>query len=233
MKARINGIELAYTDSGQGEPVILLHGYPLNRAMWDPIVSDLSLAFRVIAPDLRGHGESEAPEGTYSMDLLADDVHELMEHLGLSQAVLVGFSMGGYAGFAFYRKYSEAVRALVLMDTRPQPDSEEGKAGRETTAQTVLRDGVQGVAEASAKRMLAPATAETRPEVLQRAVDLMTSTPVNGYVGDLRGLAERPDSTPTLSRITCPTLVMVGAEDVVPHPLSPRRWRQWSAARAS
>ena len=218
MKARINNVELAYTDRGSGTPILLVHGYPLNKSMWDSQVSILSADFRIIAPDLRGHGESEAPSGTYSMDLLADDLLGLLDHLNIDQVVLLGFSMAGYAVFAFYRKYANRVRALVLADTRPQPDGEEAKQGRENTAQTALKEGVAGLAQNTAPRMLAPSTAEQRPEVVERVQRIMASTSVNGYVGDLRGMAERPDSTATLSQITCPTLVLVGDQDPITPP---------------
>lgn len=214
-KARVNNMELAYIDQGQGRPVVLLHGFPLNNSMWQAQIPALASNFRVIAPDFRGHGESEAPSGTYSMDLLADDVKALLDHLGIDRAVIVGFSMAGYATFAFYRKYPNLVSALVLADTRPQPDSAEAKQGRENTAQGVLKDGVSGPAQALPTRMLTQETQQSRPDLVKAVSGIMASTPVNGYVGDLRGMAERPDSTATLSQITCPTLVIVGEQDTL------------------
>ena len=218
VKARINGIQMGYTDTGRGSPILLVHGYPLNRTMWDAQVSGLSQDFRVIAPDLRGHGESDAPTGTYSVDIFADDLRALLDHLNMQQVTLVGFSLGGYIAFAFQRKYASRLHALVLADTRPQADTPEGKQGRENTAQTVLKDGVAGVAQATAPRMLAPATVQNHPNVVERVRSIMASTSVNGYVGDLRGLAERPDSTATLALISCPTLIVVGEQDAVTPP---------------
>jgi len=222
MKAKINGIDMGYTDQGSGTPVVFVHGFPLNKSMWEEQVKGLSSQHRVIAMDLRGHGESESASGAYTMDLLADDVKGLLDHLRLDRVVLVGFSMGGYAAFAFYRKYANRVRALVLADTRPQPDSPEAKQGRETTAQTALRDGVKGIAQGLSTRMLAPATVQGKPDLVKKVLDIMTSTPVNGYVGDLHALAQRPDSTPTLSQITCPTLIIVGDQDAVTPPADSR-----------
>ncbi len=154
MKARVNGIEMGFTDTGRGTPVLLVHGYPLNRTMWDAQVKDLSKDYRVIAPDLRGHGESEAPAGTYSMDVHAADLAALLDHLKLPQVAFCGLSMGGYVAFAFYRKYASRVRALVLADTRAQADTPEAKEGREKTAQTALKEGVEGVAKTTAPRMI-------------------------------------------------------------------------------
>lgn len=218
MKAKINGVEIAYTDQGKGTPVLLVHGYPFNRSMWDAQVKALSTKHRAIAVDLRGHGESQAPTGTYTMDHLADDLKGLLDHLGIGQVVLVGFSMGGYVAFAFYRKYPQWVKALVLADTRTPADTEQAKQGRENTAQTALKEGVTGIAQNTAPRMVAPSTAQSNPALMEKVLGIMRSTSVNGYVGDLRGMAERPDSTATLAKIVCPTLILVGDQDGVTPP---------------
>ena len=135
MKAQINGIQLGYTDQGEGTPLVFLHAFPLNRAMWEPQVRALSGTFRVITVDLRGHGDSDAVLWNFPLSLYAEDVHALLAHLHVSQPVLVGLSMGGYVLFAYYRQYAQRVRALVLADTRAQPDSEEGRQGRRGMAQ--------------------------------------------------------------------------------------------------
>src|SRR5579864_5440274 len=123
----VNGIRLAYSDTGAGSPVALLvHGFPLNRSMWDPQIGRLRAAgLRVIAPDLRGFGASESgPPGPLSMDQHADDLAALLSALGVSEPVVyVGLSMGGYVGFAFWRRHPERVRAFVLADTRAAPDT--------------------------------------------------------------------------------------------------------------
>ncbi len=216
-KATINGVTITYNDRGKGDAVLFVHGFPLNKSMWKAQLTSLSQHYRCIAPDLRGHGASQDIPGTYTMDLLADDLKGLLNHLRLRQVTLVGFSMGGYAAFAFYRKYPDSVRSLVLADTRPQPDSSEAKQGREATAQTVLREGTAGTAKALTPRMLAPAS-QQNPALVQSVQAMMTSTPVNGWVGDLRGLAARPDSMDTLAKITCPTLILVGDQDGVTPP---------------
>ena len=129
---RANDIDIAYSDQGSGDvPIVLLHGFPLDKRMWEGQAEALSSEFRVIAPDLRGHGESQVTPGPYTMESLADDLNAFLDALGLGQVTLGGFSMGGYVAFAFYRKHPERVANLMLLDTRPQPDSEEAKgAGR-------------------------------------------------------------------------------------------------------
>src|ERR687885_2321748 len=130
----VNGIRLAYSDTGEGSPVVLLvHGFPLNRSMWDPQRGALrSIGARVIAPDLRGFGASESgPAGPLTMDQHADDVVGLLDALGVREPVVyVGLSMGGYVGFALWRRHPERVRAFVLADTRASADTEAGRADR-------------------------------------------------------------------------------------------------------
>ncbi len=213
MKAQINGLDIAYTDQGKGTAILFIHGYPLNKAMWEPQVKDLSTAFRVITVDLRGHGESSAPLWFCTMEMFADDIRALLDHLSIKKAVIAGFSMGGYVAFAFYRKFRDRVQGLVLADTRPQPDSPEGKQGRFKTAQTAHKDGANVIAEAMLPKLLAPKTLETRPDLVQKARQIMIGTPVTGIAADLMAMAERPDSVPLLSEIQCPTLVIVGEQD--------------------
>ncbi|HXH22737.1 MAG TPA: alpha/beta fold hydrolase [Dehalococcoidia bacterium] len=211
--ATINGIEIAYTDQGSGTPLVLIHGYPLNRRMWDPQVEGLSDAARVIAIDLRGHGESQAPFWLTTVDTYADDVRGLMDHLGIDKAVIGGFSMGGYVAFAFLRKYPERVRGLILADTRAQPDAPEGKAARFQSALTAQQRGPGAIAEAMIGRLLSQKSMDERPELVARVRAIMESTPVQGMAGDLMAMAERPDSVPMLASISVPTLVIVGEAD--------------------
>jgi 3-oxoadipate enol-lactonase len=213
MNARINGINLAYTDQGSGMPLVLLHAFPLNRAMWEPQVRALATRFRVIAPDLRGHGESDAPLWRYTMDQFADDVKGLLDHLSIAKAVLIGLSMGGYILFACQRKYPERITALVLADTRAQADAEEGKTNRFALAQVAHRMGAGAVAEAMLPRLLSPASLQGRPDLVARVRSIITNNQVSGIVGDLMAMADRPDSVPILQQIACPTLVIVGEAD--------------------
>ncbi|MBI2887332.1 MAG: alpha/beta fold hydrolase [Chloroflexi bacterium] len=214
MKARVNNIELGYAQQGQGQPVVFLHGFPLNKAMWERQVQALAGRYRAIAVDLRGHGESQVVEGPGSMEAFADDVRGLLDHLGIEQATLVGFSMGGYVAFAFYRTYASRVKALVLADTRPQPDTPEAAEGRRNTAKVVLESGsTAGVVDGMMPRMFTSVTLEGAPAVVERARGIMGSTVPQAVAADLLAMAGRPDSQPTLEQITCPTLVIVGDQD--------------------
>ncbi len=218
-----NGIRIAYERQGQGHhdedvPMVLIHGFPYSKAMWDEQVSELTEEFDIITYDLRGHGESGATDGTYSMELLADDLKGLLDALGLSKVVVGGFSMGGYVALAFYRKYPDTVQSLLLLDTRHQADSEQAAQGREQLAQNVERDGVAGLADALPARMLTEATVSDRPDVVAKARDMILAASPQGVAGAARGMAVRADQTDLLPNISVPTLVLVGEEDGVTPP---------------
>lgn len=213
MIATINGINLAYTDQGHGTPVVLLHAFPQNRAMWDQQVMALSRTHRVIAPDFRGFGESDAPPGPYTLDRFADDVAELLDHLAIPRAVLVGLSMGGYTLFAFYRQHAARVKGLVLADTRAQADTEEGQAGRFTMAQTAQSEGAGAIADLMLPKLLSPVAQQTKPDLVRQVRSAIERTKVSGIAGALMAMAERPDSVPLLAQIACPVLVMTGELD--------------------
>jgi 3-oxoadipate enol-lactonase len=141
MKASINGISMAYEDAGQGMPVILLHGFPLDHRMWRNQVETLKTAFRVITPDFRGMGGSDMPKDNITLDQYADDVLALMDQLQVEQAVLGGFSMGGYVAFSLLRKAPNRFTAVVLVDTRPEADSQEARKNRMTMAASLFEKG--------------------------------------------------------------------------------------------
>lgn len=213
MKTQLNGFTLAYSDKGAGLPIVFLHAFPLNRTMWRAQEEALSSQFRIITIDLRGYGESDAPPGHHTLDQAAEDVRTLLDHLAIQQAVLVGLSMGGYILFAFYRKYADRVKALVLADTRAQADTVEGKEGRLQMVQVAYQKGSSAIADIMIPKLLSPATIRTKPEIVQMVRTMIEGNRVSGIAADLMAMAERPDSIPLLTQITCPTQVIVGELD--------------------
>lgn len=218
--ARLRGIEMAFDDTGRGAPVVLLHGFPFNRTMWRGQVEALSATHRVIAPDLRGMGETSAPSAeAATMAEMAEDVSALLDELGVRQRVVLGaLSMGGYVALAFCRKFPHRVRALVLADTRAQADDEEGKRKREETARRALSEGMTAVADAMLPKLLAPATREQDPALVERVREMILKTKPVGAAAALRGMARRPDQTDFLQRILAPALILVGSEDQITPP---------------
>ncbi len=207
------GIRLAYDDKGAGLPIVFLHAFPLNRSMWTPQIYALSSQWRTIALDLRGHGESDAPLWSFSLDQYADDVAALLDHLNISQAVLVGLSMGGYVSLAFSRTYGNRLLGLVLADTRAQADSPDGRTGRFHLAQTAYTQGTEAVANTMLPKLLGATSLKSKPELVNRIRGTIQQNPVSGIVVDLMAMAARPDSVAHLPAILCSTLVVIGDED--------------------
>jgi pimeloyl-ACP methyl ester carboxylesterase len=221
MLAEVNGVKLAFSVSGSGDAVVLLvHGFPLNRSMWEPQLGALRLVCRVIAPDVRGFGASEAgPPGPLTMEQHADDLAVLLDVLDVREPVIYcGLSMGGYIGFAMWRRHRQRIRAFVLADTRATPDTPEGRAGRFAMAERAELLGSSAPAvEAMMPRMFSPTLRPGTPqEVLVRA--MMTSTSARAVADGARGMAARPDSLELLETIDVPTLVIVGEHDQLTPP---------------
>ena len=181
--------------------------------MWATQERLLSSQFRIITIDLRGHGESDAPLWRYTLDQSADDVCALLDHLEIQQALFVGLSMGGYILFAFYRKYAARVKGLILADTKAQADTEEGKTGRFQLAQIAYKKGPSAIADVMIPKLLSPATIQTNPNLVHQVRGMIEGNQISGIAGDLMAMADRPDSVPLLSRITCPTQIIVGELD--------------------
>ena len=218
--ARVRGIELAYEAAGaQDAPaVVLLHGFPFNRSLWREQIEALAATHHIIAPDLRGHGETSVTEGAATMEEMAEDVAALLGELRVRRFALGGLSMGGYVALAFYRRFRERVGALVLADTRATPDAEEARRTREETAQKALREGMGAIADAMLPKLLAPATLANKPEVVGRVRGMIASTRPEGAAAALRGMAVRRDQRDLLREIDVPALVIVGSEDALTPP---------------
>jgi 3-oxoadipate enol-lactonase len=206
----VNGVNLAVDLRGEGPAILFIHGYPLDRTIWEPQLTALE-GWRRIAPDLRGMGLSDAPDLGYSMATYAADLAALLDALGIDRVVLCGLSMGGYIAFEFVRRWRERVAALVLVDTRAEADSAEGKRSRDEAAALAREGGAAAVAETMLPKMLAP----TAPAALvDRVRGIMAAAPVAGIVGALAAMRERADSSAMLPELRgVPTLVMVGSED--------------------
>jgi 3-oxoadipate enol-lactonase len=220
MKVAINNVNLAYDDHGIGLPVLFLHAFPLNRQMWQGELMALlgDERYRLVALDWRGFGESDITTPISTMEMFADDVAGLMDSLGIEQAVLCGLSMGGYAAFAFLRKYPQRVSGLILADTRPGADAPEAQANRENVARIAETQGTGAIADLQVPRVLSEYTRQHHPEVELRVRQMIDAATAQGIAAASRGMAQRADSTELLAGITCPTLVIVGEQDALTPP---------------
>lgn len=212
--AEFESFRMAYDEAGSGILILFIHGYPLNHRMWQPQIDALSQDVHVIAPDLRGHGDSTPTEGVYSMDLLAEDCARLLDTLNITQKiVLCGLSMGGYISFAFARKFPHRLAALVLTATRAAPDTEEGKLNRQRSIALAREQGIAPIIESMIARVLSPVTLQNNPDLVETVRQIMHQTSLQAVLGDLQGMMERIDSRPFLKQISVPTLIIHGQDD--------------------
>ena len=212
METRSGGSRIYFEVHGDGPPVLLVHGYPLSGRLWDGVVEPLASDHRLIIPDLRGHGRSDATDSV-SMDDLAQDLLAVLEAADESRpVVLVGMSMGGYVCFAFCRHHPLRVRGLVLVDSRAGADSVEAAEGRQRTAERVLREGSGVVADDMLGKLFASGASS---DLRERWRSRMAATSPRGIAAALRAMASRPDSEPLLGELNVPVLVIVGAEDEI------------------
>ena len=218
MDATLNGVGIAYHDRGQrhGTVLLLIHGFPLDHRMWASQLVGLSADVRVIAPDLRGFGGSEVTPGPLTMEQHADDLAALLDHLAVERAVVAGLSMGGYIAFAFWRRHRQRVQALVLLDTRAEPDAPQARANRDTAAVKVRQAGSAAIAGEMLPRL--PRRRISRISGYQPGAD-HDGGPTDGRRRRRAGgLRDRADSRSTLPTISVPTLVLVGEHDALTPP---------------
>jgi pimeloyl-ACP methyl ester carboxylesterase len=215
----VNSISIGYDDhtppgGGIGDPVVLVHGHPFDRSMWDPQVADLTAAgYRVITFDLRGYGESEVVPGTAMLSAFAGDAAALLDHLGVARAVFGGLSMGGQIVMEIHRLFPDRVAALLLADTFAQAETDEGKKTRNAMADRLLAEGMDGYAHEVLDKMVAPYNVTELTDVADHVLRMMRNTPPEGAAAALRGRAERPDYADSLTLAAVPALVVVGADD--------------------
>jgi 3-oxoadipate enol-lactonase len=200
----------------QGPPLLLVHGFPLTHAMWQPQINFFADYSRVIAPDLRGFGGTNLPAGISSMEQMADDMAALLDALHIQEPVVFcGLSMGGYIGWEFFRKHRTRLAALIQCDTRAVGDTPEVAKGRRILAAKVLGEGAKVAAEAMMPKLFGPQTPDAQAHLLDSIRQTIESNSAAGIAAALEGLATRRDSRPLLSQIDVPTLVIVGEHDAI------------------
>jgi pimeloyl-ACP methyl ester carboxylesterase len=213
----VNGTTLNYQEQGAGKPLVLLHGFPLDLRIWHEQAAALSDRFRVITPDLRGFGQSRSND-PFTMESLADDVHALLADLGALPTVLGGLSMGGYVALAYAKKYPADLRGLMLIDTKAEGDTPEGKEGRQKMIELARSQGAKAVAEQMMPKMLAQDADKSRLQVKRELDQIMQSQTPLTIEHALAAMRDRPDMAAQLPSIAVPTLVIVGEHDAITPP---------------
>lgn len=219
-ESRASGGMMSYRELGEGpgDPVVLLHAFPLNGRMFEPQMEALSAGRRVVAPDYPGFGRSPRTPAQPDVRYYAEGVRRLLDRLGIERVVLGSVSMGGYVTFGCLRLFPEKVSGLILADTRPEPDSEEIRANRKNMARRVAEEGVEVLIELQMERLLARDTLENDAAVVEKVRTMILESTPNGVVAALGAMRDRPDSTSLLAEIDVPTLVIGGEEDAISSP---------------
>ena len=216
MHVNSDDAELYYEVMGDGPTVLLLHAFPANHRLCVPVADMLASRYRVILPDLRGHGGSTPGQGPATMEKHAADLLRLCDAEQVGRAVFAGVSIGGYALFEFWRRHRERVAGLVFCNTKAAPDSDQARADRLRSADDVEQHGPAAFLDDMAGKLVGATTRANRPDIQAAARQLMAKMSVAGIAAVQRGMAARPDSLPTLATINVPTLVIAGEEDITP-----------------
>src|SRR5215204_853333 len=209
---------MSYRDLGEGEPLVLLHAFPLNGRMFESQMRAFSGSHRVVAPDYPGFGRSPRTPAQPDVRYYAEGVRGLLDRLHLERVILGGVSMGGYVAFECMRLFPERISALILANTRAEPDSEEMRETRNEMALRVAQEGVGVLVKLQMERLLAPETLRNDEELVEDVRAMILENSPDGAVAALGAMRERPDSTPLLGEIGVPTLVVGGEEDGVSSP---------------
>lgn len=207
---------------GQGDPLLLVHGFPLDHTLWQENEAMLSSRFRVIMPDLRGFGQTSARPGTMTMANFADDLQALLNALQVPGAIHVcGLSMGGYIAFAMQKRYPERIKSMILCHTNPHTDAPEAAQRRHALADRALTEGMVPIIEAFLPKVL---PADAAPSVVAKVRSMMERASPAGAAAALRGMAQREDMNPRLASINIPVLVLSGEKDTITPPADMKNW---------
>lgn len=225
-RIRSGDAEIAYTVIGEGPPLVLFHPFPANHEFWLPAAQAFTSRYRVILPDLRAHGESEAGDGPATMEKHASDIARVLDDAGVGRAVFCGVSIGGYALFEFWRRYRGRVAGLGLCCARAQADSVEARATRLRSAEDVIERGTEWFVDLMTPKLLGATTQRLRPDLVNGARRMMLKMSPQDIAQVQQGMAARPDSIPTLKTIDVPTLIVMGEEDTLAPPSDGELMRQ-------
>ncbi|BCJ29846.1 alpha/beta hydrolase [Actinocatenispora sera] len=218
-------MRIGHTEAGHGVPLVLLHAFPLNAAMWAAQRDGLAAHARVITPDQRGFGDStELGRADPDLDVVVDDLRELLDALSLETVVLGGISMGGYVALAFLRRYPERLAGLLLADTKATADTDEAAANRRRIADAVERAGSsEPLRREVVPNLIGGTTRWQRPDVYERVAATAVAAPPAAVAWAERAMAVRRDATDLLAGVTVPTLVVVGEDDALAGPAEAAR----------
>ncbi|MDO9634914.1 MAG: alpha/beta fold hydrolase [Paludibacter sp.] len=216
----VNDLTVSYIDEGStnSQTIIFIHGFPLNKSMWEKQIEVFKENFRVIAYDIRGHGNTDAGNVNFSIELFVKDLLCLMDALKIDKAILCGFSMGGYIALNAIEHHPERFNALLLCDTNCTADSSETKENRMKTIEIIKVKGLELYTEESLKKLFAPISYSNHIEEIAAVREMIMNTSLKSLYKTLHALAERSETCTRLFKIKVPVLILVGKDDVITSP---------------
>jgi len=220
IKIPVNDINVSYNDEGpkKAPVIIFIHGFPLNKSMWDKQSEKLKDSYRVIAYDIRGHGDTDLGAIDFSIDLFAQDLIDFMDALKIEKTMLCGLSMGGYIALNAIDKHPNRFSALILSDTNCTADSSEAKENRMKTIEGIKENGVKKLADGLIPKLFAPESFKTYSEGIAVVKELIVKTPKQSLYNSLHAMANRKETCSKLPEIKVPVLILVGEEDKITPP---------------
>jgi pimeloyl-ACP methyl ester carboxylesterase len=214
MIVRSGDADIFYEAQGDGAPVVLLHPFPIHHGFWQYVSAILSPQYKLVMPDLRGMGASTPGDGPATMQKHAEDVRRVCDDARIGKAAFVGVSIGGYLLFEFWRRHRERAIGMAFCNTRAGVETEEGKKARYEAARLIEERGTEQFIDGLIPRLIGETTRRNRPDIVDEARRMALSATAKGLIANQLGMAERPDSIPTLATISVPTLFVGGTEDL-------------------
>jgi len=213
--ASIGSTQISYFDKGEGNPIVLIHGFAGSKLYWEKVLDDLAETNRVIAIDLPGHGDSGMEAEKYSIEDIAGLIMELLVHLGLDRVTMFGHSLGGYITLAFAELYPHYLNGFSLVHSTANPDSDEAKAGRETNAKKVLEQGSEEFINGLSAKLFSPDNSEVNAQDIKNSRKIGMSTSIEGVVNALLAMRDRPNRNHILENTKLPVLLIAGEKDQI------------------
>lgn len=217
----VNGMDMVYEECGEGneQTIILLHGFGGSSRYWHKVCPSLSERYRIIMPQLRGHGGSSSPHGAYSMEAMAEDIHRLVEKLQINKVVMLGHSLGGYVTLAFAEQYGDKLLGFGLIHSTALPDTEEKKRKRRQDIEEIKNKGINDYVNKLIPKLFTKANRSEMQEEVSDMINVGLDMTQEGATRTLEGMIERPDRSHVLANAKHPILIVAGAEDEVIRPL--------------
>ncbi|MDM5337609.1 alpha/beta hydrolase [Fictibacillus enclensis] len=214
--ANLDKRKLAYIDEGKGEAIVLLHGFCGSHEYWEEVVPKLAKEYRVIAPDLRGHGKSSVSDSACAVEDFSEDIKDLLGHLGLDKVTMLGHSLGGYITLAFADHQSNRLKGYGLIHSTAFPDDEAGRLKRDRTIEQIQEKGIESVIDQLVPNLFAPDTPLS--DKIEKAKRIGYETPPEGAIAASVAMKNRPNRNDVLQNSNIPVLLVAGESDQVVPP---------------